>query len=236
MQKWSPAIKKQALSLRKSGLSYINISRELNVPPSTINSWVNPPNPNSLSSFDKIQWMKKVQIIGAHGSHLRRQIILADIKSRVNSQVANIDSQDITTKKIIVASLYWAEGAKGKTDGMNFANTDPLLMLFFTTLFRHCYHPEESRLRLRLHLHHYHHQKRVEQFWSELLSIPLNQFNKTYLKQRSPNRQFRRNLAGICFLKYNSRHLKEEILEFGRQTAQKYTGTVKLPEHHKLRL
>jgi hypothetical protein len=59
---------------------------------------------------------------------------------------------------------------------------------------------------------------------------------KLRLKQRNINKIFRSNLAGICFLKYNSRHLKEEILEFARQGAGKFVQQPVLPEHQELRL
>ena len=122
-------------------------------------------------------------------------------------------------KKALLAMLYWAEGAKGRNDIVNFANTDPQLTELFIFLLRESYQLDESKFRVRIHLHYYHNEARVKKFWSELLNIPISQFGKTYWKKRGTNKIYRKNEAGICFVRYNSMALKEEIMSYARNVA-----------------
>ncbi|MCS6956266.1 MAG: hypothetical protein NZM02_00230 [Patescibacteria group bacterium] len=124
--------------------------------------------------------------------------------------------------------LYLAEGNKVK-GVLQFANTDPKMILLFITLLRSCYQLDESKFRIRLHLHYYHQARRTKQFWSELLKIPTNQFLKTYWKSRGKEKTFRKNFGGICFVKYNSVYLKEKIVQYGYILTEKITGKINVP-------
>ncbi|MEK7165241.1 MAG: hypothetical protein AAB874_00340, partial [Patescibacteria group bacterium] len=136
----------------------------------------------------------------------------------------------VTTElcKSVLCALYWAEGSKNR--GMlNFANTDPKLLKLFITLLRQCYKLDEQKFRIRLHLHWYHKEKELKIFWSKLLNIPVSQFNKTYRKKRSKERVFRKNIGGICFLRYNSDNLREQVMHYSQAFGEKITGKVLFP-------
>ncbi len=124
--------------------------------------------------------------------------------------------------------LYWAEGTKVRGT-LQFANTDPRLILLFVSLLRLCYKLDESKFRIRLHLHYYHKAREVKNFWSKLLNISTTQFEKTYRKSRSKEKTFRRNFGGICFIKYHSVYLKEKIIQYAYVLGEKIVGTVNVP-------
>lgn len=82
----------------------------------------------------------------------------------------------------------------------------------FATLLRRCYAIEEKKFRIRLHLHYYHPVKKTKQFWSNLVRVPLGQFNKVYLKKCSKTKRFGKNFMEICFLKYSDSGVQKELL------------------------
>lgn len=133
------------------------------------------------------------------------------ITQDVKKQLENYQLTD-QTSKIILSMLYWAEGSK-RDRQVTFANTDPKLSLLFITLFRKCYQIDEKRLRLRIYLHYYHKKKASLNFWSQLLDVPINQFQKTYFKSRSKTKRFRQNYAGICFIRYADVAIKDKIMQ-----------------------
>ena len=63
---------------------------------------------------------------------------------------------------------------------MKFANSDPMMILFFTNWLRTFFTVDESRLRLRLYLHQGLDLAEANAFWSELTGIPLGQFGAPY--------------------------------------------------------
>ena len=68
-----------------------------------------------------------------------------------------------------------------------------------------------------MHLYYYHREKEIKTFWSKLLNIPENQFEKTYRKYRSKEKTFRRNFGGICFIKYYDVYLKSRKIAHARE-------------------
>ena len=69
-------------------------------------------------------------------------------------------------------ALYAGEGSK--TDGaVKFANTDPRMISFFCTWLRRYFVVDESRLRGCVYLHQGLDLDAAEDFWSQLVGIPL---------------------------------------------------------------
>ncbi|GEM_PF-125635 len=222
MKHWSAEIKEKAKELRLTGKSYGDITKELNIPKSTLSTWFKDiPKPNKLFFTDRKEWLKKIRLLAAVANKKKRQNRL-DISNNKVLQDINTwkNYKSIETQKIILAMLYWAEGSKGR-GVVVFANTDPKLSLLFITLLRNCFAIDESKLRIRIHLHDYHREKDVKKFWSNLLKVPESQFNKCYLKNRSKQNKFRRNIGGICFIKYNSVYLQENIMQYAHNIAKK---------------
>ena len=226
--KWSETIKDQAKQLRKQGYSYGQLIKELRVPKSTLHQWIRRvKRPAKFSKLDRIRWIREIQPLGAQGNHKRRENNIQRIISETKNEIVGLQiNREI--KKAVLSTLYWAEGTKVR-GGLCFANTDPKLVLLFVNLLRTCYKLDESKLRVRLHLHYYHRVKKIKTFWSKLLNIPTSQFEKIYRKSRSKEKTFRKNFGGICFVKYHSVNLKEEIVQYGYAFGEKITGKVAYP-------
>lgn len=226
--RWALSIKEKARELRKQGYSFGQLTTELNVSKSTLHAWIRDvKRPEKFSQLDRIRWAKEIQPLGAAMQKQKREQrisnLMAEIKTEIHTTIINSEM-----KKALLSALYWSEGSKGR--GMLvFANTDPRLVLLFTTLLRECYQVQESKFRVRLHLHYYHSEKPIKLFWSKLLKIPEDQFTKTYRKHRSKERTFRRNFGGICFLKYNSDDLRERLVQYAYALGEQITGKIDVP-------
>ncbi len=226
--KWNKDIKEKAKLLRKQGYSYGRLTRELHVAKSTLHQWIRGiKRPAKFSKLDRIRWIKEIQPLGAQGSKRRRDEKVAQIINDVKSEIAQL-TIDQEIKKSILSMLYWAEGNKVR-GVLQFANTDPRLILLFVSLLRQCYTLDETKFRIRLHLHYYHKVKKIKLFWSNLLNIPITQFGKIYRKSRSKEKTFRRNFGGICFVKYNSVYLKEKIVQYAYALGEKMVGKIEVP-------
>lgn len=158
---------------------------------------------------------KNIQPMGALANHQKRLNKLKIINDRTKQEIYE-NNHIKENNKALLSMLYWAEGSKGRKDIVTFANTDPQLTKLFIYLLRNSFVLDESKLRVRVHLHYYHNENKVKKFWSKLLRIPISQFGKTYWKKRGENKIYRKNMAGICFVRYNSLALKEEIMFYAR--------------------
>lgn len=224
----SAEVKNNAVELRKKGGSMGAIAKSLGISKSTAYEWTK--NMEGASRFAQIgreRWIKEIQPLGALGQRKKREKKIDEIVIEVQKELQQFY---LTPElgKAVLASLYWAEGAKGR--GMlKFVNTDPRLMSLFITLLRGSYVLDERKFRVGLHLHWYHQEKKVKKYWSELLKIPEIQFHKVYRKKRSKERVFRKNIGGICFLYYNSDYLREQVVHYAYTFGEKITGKIFAP-------
>ncbi|MEK7458247.1 MAG: helix-turn-helix domain-containing protein [Patescibacteria group bacterium] len=215
-------LKLQAITLRKQGKSLLQISKELHIAKSTASLWLSTEKNRGLySKMTQTEWMRYILDL-AHKAITKR--IRNKDKERQESATL-LTKQLPTTKevmKVIIAMLYWAEGSKGY-EVVKFANTDPRLCLLFITTLRSCFDLDEAKFRIGIHLQQHHQEEDEKTFWSNLLRIPLSQFNKTVWK-KTPNtgKRYRKNYHGICFVKYNSVNLQKEIMVYAYALGAKF--------------
>jgi hypothetical protein len=200
-------------------MSYGSLSSQFNVAKSTLHYWLSSVEyPKNKIIQSRKEWVKNIQPLGAKANHQKRLDKLKIIEERAIKEIKE-NNHIKEAQKALLSILYWAEGAKGRKDIVSFANTDPKLTILFITLLRNCFNLDESKFRVRIHLHYYHNENKVKKFWSDLLDVPVAQFGKTYWKKRGTNKIYRKNEAGICFVRYNSMALKEEIMFYARNMA-----------------
>lgn len=220
---YPPNVKEKARQLRRQGYSFGDLVKNLGISRSTLFEWAKDINsPTRYAQIGRKAWLKEIQQLGAQTKRKQRQEYIANFRASADDEFKEINL-DRTILRMLLALLYWAEGTK--TRGVvRFANTDPQLVLLFVVLLRQCFDLDEQKFRLALHLHWYHKEKEVKRYWSMLLKIPESQFNKTYRKKRSKEKRFRKNLGGICFVRYNSVYLKEQIMQYAYALADNICG------------
>lgn len=125
----------------------------------------------------------------------------------------------MTTKQKILdamgAMLYWGEGYKTeKASGIDFANSDPLMVLTFITFLRNRYVLDENRFRIYLYIHKNQKEDDLVEYWSSVLSIPKLQFTKPYVAKKTVAKNKRTNKMkyGLVHIRYHDKKLLKDIL------------------------
>jgi|SRR3989344_1574993 len=126
--------------------------------------------------------------------------------------------------KISAVMLYWAEGYKVGRNTVDFANSDPdMVVIFWKFLSEIC---RVERKRVRLHLYAYEGQdiQNLIRFWCELLDLPKHHFIKPYIKKaatqglRGP-----RMVHGLVHIRYCDTKLLRQILQWIEEYRQDLT-------------
>jgi len=213
-------VRRKAKQLRKEGKSLGEISKILGVAKSTASVWLKSEKCPEQIAKSKIWFdgIRKQAHSKLHELALKRQ------RER-ERKAEKFSSHFSFSKKVniaMLAMLYWAEGSKGN-DVLCFANTDPNLCVLFIKLLRSSFTISEEKLRIRLHLHSYHKETILKRYWSNLLQVPLSQFNKTFVKQEpTSGKRFRKNFHGICFIKYNSVAVQRQIMAYALSLSRNF--------------
>lgn len=118
--------------------------------------------------------------------------------------------------KLAAVMLYWAEGYKvGRQQTIDFANSEPDMALLFITFLRKICGVDESKLRGHLYLYEGQDIQALRGFWSELLSLPEEQFIKPYVKKAAvPGPRGPRMTHGLVHVRYCDKKLLRQILRW----------------------
>lgn len=109
--------------------------------------------------------------------------------------------------------LYWAEGYKVGVHSIDFANSDPKMALIFRRFLSEICRVDEKRIRGHLYCYEGQDVKALTRYWSQLLSIPEQQFIKPYVKKAaSPGPRGPRMLHGLVHIVYCDTKLLRQIL------------------------
>lgn len=167
--------------LRKNGLSYGQISKRTGVPKSTLSYWLKaielPQKHRDRLYTNKL----KNLLLGKFGQRERRDHEIRGIISNAEKEVRFPLS--LNTYKLMGAMLYWAEGTKGTM--FEITNSDPYLILFIVRWAEKVFKIQPHHLTARLNVYDQQDELSVRKFWSELLSIPLKNFRRSYVKPSS---------------------------------------------------
>lgn len=127
--------------------------------------------------------------------------------------------------KMAAIMLYWAEGYKIGKGTVDFANSDPdMVVIFWKFLSEICMVDQE---RVRLHLYAYEGQKIEDlmQFWCNLLNLPRKKFIKPYIKKAAaPGPRGPRMVHGLVHIRYCDTKLLRQILVWIDEYRQKCVG------------
>ncbi len=175
--------KQEAIQLRKLGKSYNEITKVLNVPKSTLSTWL-----KDIRIPTKIQEkiLKNAQKVWAKNitNYNKKRAFLINEKwqSFENKTSKDIKKISLEKLKIIGAALYWAEGHKKARWTVMFCNSDPNMVQLIMRFFREVCLISEEKFKPQVQIHPNVSEKIAKKYWSKISHLPLNQFRKT-LKQ-----------------------------------------------------
>jgi transcriptional regulator with XRE-family HTH domain len=203
----------RARDLRAQGWTYKEICDELGVSRSSVSLWVRD------VEFDRAAWEERAHnnyVNGNHGprlnrTHAQRQAKESEITRLRRKGVERIGR--LTEREFLIAGamLYAGEGFKTES-AAGVANSDPRLLLFFVTWLRRFFPIDERRLRVRLYLHAGLDLEAASNFWSELLHIPLAQFNKPYRAVPDPSLRKAKHPMGCPSVRYSSAAVHRAVM------------------------
>lgn len=171
-------LKKKAIKLRKNGLSYNEIRKNIDVSKSTLSFWLK--NIVLKPEHRKRLYTKQVQILarGAQSQKERRQREIKEITTRAEKEIRKPLSFEVY--RLFGAALYWAEGAKENM--FQITNSDPCLILFMVNWLKKVFNFSPKDLTVWLNIHSQQNEIKIKKFWSDLTGIPLKNFGKTHIK------------------------------------------------------
>ncbi|MBT9169266.1 MAG: hypothetical protein DDT19_02621 [Syntrophomonadaceae bacterium] len=180
-------LKSKAIKLRKKGLSYGEIKKEINVSKSTLSYWLKTI-PLTPEQRERLYTKKILNLArGFPSQKERRKREIAKIIEGAEKEIQLPLSFE--TYRFIGAALYWAEG--GKTKEFKITNSDPDFILFMVRWFEKVLGVYPSRLKVRLNIYPQQNDQKLKQFWSQLTGIPLENFGKSFVKP--PNKGYKKN-------------------------------------------
>lgn len=111
--------------------------------------------------------------------------------------------------KTIGTMLYWAEGSKlgGKSEIVDFANSDPTMISIFTSFLKKICGINESKLRVLLYCYSNQNIGKLINFWSKLTKIPKSQFTKPYIRNDFKKNKENKMFYGLVHIRYGDKKL-----------------------------
>ena len=200
-----------AIQFRKQEKSYNKISKELDIPKSTLSDWLSN---FKWSSVIKEELTRKASYIAKKRLRIynkRRKILWEQWREKAR-QEAKDNFSVLKNSNLFLAGLmlYWSEGdGKIENGQVRLANTDPEMIRIFVKFLHHVCRVSLEKIRVYIILYPDLNENKCKEFWSRASEVPRNQFSKTqYIYGKHPTRRLN---YGICQIHTASRQLKEKI-------------------------
>ena len=170
--------KETAIKLRKSGKTCGEIVAVLNIPKSTIWSWIGK---ISLSEkvkriiSQKVKEKSKKNIIDYNTKV--RPVEAAKIRDswskEAKKEIKNISQKEL---KLVGSALYWAEGNTKNRNRIQFSNCDPSLMKVEIKFFREICKVSDEKICARVHIYPGLNYQKTLKFWAETINLSKKRF------------------------------------------------------------
>ncbi|OIO07119.1 hypothetical protein COX68_02395 [Candidatus Falkowbacteria bacterium CG_4_10_14_0_2_um_filter_41_15] len=200
-----------ALKLRENGKTYSQISSILDIPKSTLSTWLKDV-VLSEKAKDKIQKRVTSTSIYKLITRNKQRTIIARAKHKQIYQLAKKEAPKFLSDALFICgtSLYWAEGYKqgamgSKWKSIDFTNADPQMIKLMIKFFTKFLGLEKSQIRIQIMLHDSKNSERAINFWHKLTGIPRQNFFKTCcsISQASLQKRNRKLQYGTIHLRIN---------------------------------
>ncbi len=123
-------------------------------------------------------------------------------------------------------TLYWAEGYKtAKSTGVDFANSDPVMISVFLNFLRTTYELDEKKFRILLYCYSDQNIDQLIQFWSKLTRISKKQFTKPFVR-KDFRKDGRKMQYGLVHIRYHDKKLLWDIMSLVEQYKKKFASVV----------
>lgn len=179
-----------ARNLRNQGKSIRDITKIIKVSKSTVSIWCNDIflsnlQKENLNKIDLVK-LKKGSLIAGENRKKERINRVKYYQSIGIRKIGNLSKRELF---LIGAALYWAEGDK-KQRRVVFINSDPEMVLIFVNWLNVCLNIPKDRLYCRIEINQIHQNRflDIQNYWSNLTNIPINQFRQPSFKKSKVNK------------------------------------------------
>jgi hypothetical protein len=169
-------------------------------------------------------WLKDIELTAEQKGRLSRLQATAYLGAKKNQakciahhneirEVAKKEIAPLINNSFFVSGLmlYWAEGDK-RSGRLQFSNSDPEMIRLMMKWFREFCKVPEEKFKIGLFIHTLHVRADCLEFWSRVTSLPINQFNKPYIKPTIFSNRKNKLYEGTCVIKIHNKDLFSRIL------------------------
>lgn len=214
----SQSYKKEAILLRKKGMSYNEIQKKLNlkIPKSTLSYWLKNINLNKkhqvrINNLIK-NGGKKGRLKSIETKKAKKEKNIKIIRDKVKN-LPTLINKNKEIAKIALVMLYLGEGSK-RGSSLTFGNSNPDVISLFLKLIREVYDLDEKKFRCTLQCRADQDIKKLERFWKKITRIPNSQFYKAQIDPRTKtSRTLKKDYKGVCRIDYFSKDIFDEIMQ-----------------------
>ncbi|PJF28433.1 MAG: hypothetical protein CUN53_00315 [Phototrophicales bacterium] len=209
----------KARQLRLQGYSVREIAAKLQVAKSSVSLWVR----DIVLSHEQVKALKerrrtRVAAARTKAVETNRQRFL-QLRQQYQSE-GRVKAREGSALHLVGCMLYWAEGAKNRSEVI-FVNSDPEMMRLFVHFLRVSLGVTDEELVLRIYCRSRDHAEiaRMEAYWLELLKLPPSAVRKAVFKTGS-KLTHNHLVNGICRLTVKksfryAQHIFGAIQEYG---------------------
>ena len=224
IRRYPKQVKEQALNYRREGLTYKEILAKLpeyNIPKNTLSDWCTKAR-ISLTAAQQGRILKyqmtKLYEAQKKGSEWQRK------EKQKRLIVAKVDAENFlknyppnkTSHFYFLSGLYLGEGGKDDLRVL-FANSNPSIIKCFLKIFREMFSPSEKRISVELHTRYDQDKNKIIKFWSQITSIPQEQFRKVQADKRTKSSSTYGDYHGVCAICYSDAKIQRFLLELQQQ-------------------
>lgn len=184
--------KEQVIQLRKQGLSYAEIMKQIPVAKSSVCLWLQSVGlagfQNSYTDTEKRKSARQKAYASCRQKRLNK---IEYIEKQAHEElIAHTINDD--TLFFIGIMLYWAEGAKIHTisGSVSFINTDPSMLRIFILWLNKFFNVQLTDLIFRVQIHETGNTENSKIWWSQQLNIPSNYIKHITLKKHNIIRKY----------------------------------------------
>ncbi len=213
ISKWYK-FKKDAVRLRKKGLSLNSIKNKYGIPKSTLSYWFKNLTLNDLQK-EKLLNNSSIALINARKKAIlwhnkQKEKRIEEAKKQAISVLNNIDINN-NILEIALSILYLGEGYK-KSSQTSISSSDPLILKFFLFSIKNIYNIDIKKIKCELNLRADQDPKKIKSFWAKELNLSLNNFNYIGFDKRTIGSKSFPDYKGVCVLRCGNVAIQRRLL------------------------
>lgn len=202
-----------AQKLRMQGLSIGEIAKELNVAKSSVSGWVRN---IEITLEQKQRLMHRTISPNAAKGNKARSLKCKELRQQYQLN-GKILAEKMNNNMLFHngCMLYWCEGAKCR-NGAKLSNSDPYILKLWMRFLQEIFsiNNNDITVYIQCYLNNGITQDEIEQYWLDVLKLPINCLRKTSLVTKHPmSKGLKKNKHkyGICNITVNSTELVQTI-------------------------